>query len=205
MPRNGQEVRKRLQWAALELFRERGYELTTATEIAAKAGVTERTFFRHFPDKREVLFDGDAAFTEAVTTAVRNAPKTLGPWDTLFWAFDSVKQMFVENRPFTEPRQRVIANSPALQERATAKTRSLTAAVASALCERGLTVPQANLAAQMGMATLSHGVSAWFHDGSIDLGEHIVKAFQEARDLSSSNVPTAKGTRRLQSLQKKQR
>jgi AcrR family transcriptional regulator len=203
MPRNGEEVRKRLQWAALELFRERGYEETTAAEIAAKAGVTERTFFRHFPDKREVLFDGDATFTDAVTTAVRNAPETLGPWETLFFAFDSVKQMFVENRPFTEPRQRVIASSPALQERATAKTRSLTASVASALCERGLTVPQANLAAQMGMATLSHGVSAWFNDGSIDLGEQIVRAFQEARDLSSSNVAIAKGTRRTQHLQEK--
>jgi AcrR family transcriptional regulator len=204
MPRNGEEVRKRLQWAALELFRERGYEETTAAEIATKAGVTERTFFRHFPDKREVLFDGDAAFTEAVTVAVRNAPKTLGPWDTLFFAFDSVKQMFVENRPFTEPRQRVIANSLALQERATAKTRSLTAAVASALCERGLTAPQANLAAQMGMAILSHGVAAWFNDGSIDLGEHIVRAFQEARDLSASNGAMAKGTRRTQRLQEKQ-
>ena len=196
MPRNGEEVRKRLQWAALELFRERGYEETTAAEIAAKAGVTERTFFRHFPDKREVLFDGGAAFIEAVTVALRNAPKTLGPWDTLFFAFDSVKQMFVENRPFTEPRQRLIASSPALQERATDKNRALIAAVASALCERGLTVPQANLAAQMGMATLSHGVSAWFNDGSIDLGEHIVRAFQEARELSSSNVAIAKGTRR---------
>jgi AcrR family transcriptional regulator len=74
MPRNGEEVRKRLQWAALELFRERGYEETTAAEIAAKSGVTERTFFRHFPDKREVLFDGDVAFSEAMTAAVRNAP-----------------------------------------------------------------------------------------------------------------------------------
>jgi AcrR family transcriptional regulator len=203
MPRNGEEVRKRLQWAALELFRERGYEETTAAEIAAKAGVTERTFFRHFPDKREVLFDGGAAFIEAVTEAVRDAPKTLGPWDALFFAFDSVKQMFIENRPFTEPRQRVIASSPALQERATDKTRALTAAVASALCERGLTAPQANLAAQMGMATLSHGVSAWFNDGSIDLGEHIVRAFQEARDLSSSNLAIAKGTRRTQRIQEK--
>jgi AcrR family transcriptional regulator len=203
MPRNGEEVRKRLQWAALELFRERGYEETTAAEIAAKAGVTERTFFRHFPDKREVLFDGGAAFIEAVTVALRNAPKTLGPWDTLFFAFDSVKQMFVENRPFTEPRQRLIASSPALQERATDKNRALIAAVASALCERGLTVPQANLAAQMGMATLSHGVSAWFNDGSIDLGEHIVRAFQEARELSSSNVAIAKGTRRTQRVQDK--
>lgn len=203
MPRNGEEVRKRLQWAALELFRERGYEETTAAEIAAKAGVTERTFFRHFPDKREVLFDGDAAFTQAVTTAIWNAPKTLGPWDALFFAFDSVKQILVENRPFTEPRQRVIASSPALQERATAKTRLLTAAVASALCERGLTVPQANLAAQMGMATLSHGVSAWFNNGSIELGEHIVRAFQEARDLSSSNVVIAKKTRGTERLQQK--
>ena len=203
MPRNREEVRKRLQWAALELFRERGYEETTAAEIAAKAGVTERTFFRHFPDKREVLFDGGAAFIEAVTVALRNAPKTLGPWDTLFFAFDSVKQMFVENRPFTEPRQRLIASSPALQERATDKNRALIAAVASALCERGLTVPQANLAAQMGMATLSHGVSAWFNDGSIDLGEHIVRAFQEARELSSSNVAIAKGTRRTQRVQDK--
>ena len=203
MPRNREEVRKRLQWAALELFRERGYEETTAAEIAAKAGVTERTFFRHFPDKREVLFDGGAAFIEAVTVALRNAPKTLGPWDTLFFAFDSVKQTIVENRPFTEPRQRLIASSPALQERATDKNRALIAAVASALCERGLTVPQANLAAQMGMATLSHGVSAWFNDGSIDLGEHIVRAFQEARELSSSNVAIAKGTRRAQRAQNK--
>ena len=203
MSRNGEEVRKRLQWAALELFRERGYEATTAAEIAAKAGVTERTFFRHFPDKREVLFDGGAAFIEAVTVAVRNAPRTLGPWDTLFFAFDSVKQMFVENRPFTEPRQLLIASSAALQERATDKTRALTAAVASALCERGLTASQANLAAQMGMATLSHGVSAWFHDGSIDLGEHIVRAFQEARVLSSSNGDIAKGTRKAQHVQGK--
>ena len=191
MPRNGEQVRKRLQWAALELFRKRGYEETTTAEIAARAGVTERTFFRHFPDKREVLFDGDAAFTEALAAAVRNAPGALGPWDTLFLAFDSVKQMFVDNRPFTEPRQRVIASNPALQERATAKTRSLIAAVASALCERGLTVPQANLAAQMGMAVLSHAVAAWFNHGSIDLGEHIVRAFQQARALSSSNIEIA--------------
>lgn len=196
MPRNGEKVRKRLQWAALELFREHGYEDTTAAEIAAKAGVTERTFFRHFPDKREVLFDGDSTFREALTSAVRNAPKDLGPWDALFIAFNTVKQMFVENRPFTEPRQRVIASSPALQERATAKSRMLVAAVASALCERGLTVPQANLAAQMGMATLSHGVAAWFEDGSIDLGEHIVRAFQQAHDLASSKVAVAAGKRK---------
>ena len=198
MPRNGDEVRRRLQQAALELFDERGYEQTTAAEIAARAGVTERTFFRHFQDKREVLFDGDAAFGDALTAAVRKAPAELGLWDTLFLAFDSVKQMFVENRPFTEPRQRVIANNPALQERATAKTRSLVASLARALCERGATAAQANLAAQMGMATLSHAVAAWFNDGSVDLGEHIVRAFREVLDLSSSSTELIKRTRKLQ-------
>src|SRR5271167_1201302 len=124
MPRNREEVRRRLQQAALELYRERGYEQTTTAEIAAKAGVTERTFFRHFPDKREVLFDGDLAFSESLAAAVRSAPSELGPWDTLYFAFNTVKHVFVENRPFTEPRQRVIAGNPALQERAAAKTRS---------------------------------------------------------------------------------
>jgi AcrR family transcriptional regulator len=187
MPRDGKEVRKRLQLAALELYRDQGYERTTAADIAAKAGVTERTFFRHFADKREVLFDGDAAFSDALTSAVRQAPAALGPWDTLFLAFRSVEPMFVENRPFTGPRQHVIAGSPALQERAMAKTRSVIAALAAALCERKVPAHQASLAAQMGMATLSHAVAKWFEDDSSDLGEHIVRAFQDVRDLSSSS------------------
>lgn len=192
MPRDGEEVRKRLQWAALELFRTRGYEEVTAADIAAEAGVTERTFFRHFSDKRDVLFHGEAAFSEALTMAVLNAPEGLGPWDTLRVALTSVKQMFIENRPFTEPRQSVIASSPALQERAMAKTRSLVAAVTTALCKRGLTEAQANLTAWMGMAAMSYGVAAWFNDGSIDLGEHIVKAFEQAHHLSSPGKATVK-------------
>jgi AcrR family transcriptional regulator len=187
MPRDGKQVRKRLQLAALELYRDRGYEQTTAADIAGKAGVTERTFFRHFPDKREVLFDGDAAFSDALTSAVRRAPPALGPWDTLFLAFRSVEQIFVENRPFSEPRQRVIASSPALQERAMAKTRSLIAALTSALSERGVPARQASLAAQMGMAALSHAVAAWFGDDTNDLEGHIARAFHDVRDLSSSS------------------
>ena len=209
MPRSGEKVRKKLQWAALELFRERGYEETTASAIAAEAGVTERTFFRHFADKRDVLFDGEATFSEALTKAITNAPKALGPWDTLLLAFGSVKQMFVENRPFTEPRQRVIAAVPALQERAMAKTRSLVTAVTAALCERGVAEPEANLVAWMAIAASSYGVAAWFKDGSVDLGQHMVKAFQQASRLSQSDVTTAKakakplGTRRRAAVEKK--
>jgi AcrR family transcriptional regulator len=77
MPRNGEKVRRRLQQAALELFGERGYEETTAANIAAKAGVTERTFFRHFADKRDVLFGGETELGDVLATAVR---RTFGAW-----------------------------------------------------------------------------------------------------------------------------
>ena len=194
MPRNREEVRRRLQQAALELYRERGYEQTTTAEIAAKAGVTERTFFRHFPDKREVLFEGEAALIDVLIRAVRDAPHELAPWDTLFRAFQSAERLFVENRPFSEPRRRVIDSSPALQERALAKTRSLIAALASALGERGVPDHLATLAAQMGMAALSHAVASWFDDGSRDLDDHLVQAFNEVRDLSSSSSETVRGT-----------
>jgi len=142
-----------------------------------------------------VLFDGDAAFIEALTSAVRNAPTALPPWNTLFLAFNAVKQIFVENRAFSEPRQRVIASSPALQERAAAKTRSLVTALASTLCERGVSARHANLVAQIGMATLSHAVATWFDDPSSDLGEHIVRSFHEVRDLSSSRTKLTSGKR----------
>jgi hypothetical protein len=98
--------------------------------------------------------------------------------------------MFVENRSFTEPRHSLIASSPALQERATAKSRALIASVALALGERGINQTQANLAAQIGMAIISHGVQAWFTNGSIDLEEHIVRAVKDAHHLFSNRVET---------------
>ncbi len=198
MPRNGDEVRRRLQFAALALYQKAGYESTTAAQIAAWAGVTERTFFRHFPDKREVLFQGEALLAEALTSAVRNAPPTLGPWDTLFGAFRSVEQLFVANRAFSEPRRRIIAHSPTLQEREQAKTRSLVTALATALSERGVHYPLATLAAQMGMAALSHAFETWLDDSG-DLEEHLVRAFREVRELSSSG---SKASRRTQVIAK---
>jgi AcrR family transcriptional regulator len=190
MPRDGEKVRRSLQQAALELFAERGYEQTTAADIAAKAGVTERTFFRHFPDKRDVLFGGDTVLTEVLTTAVREAAPELGPWETLFRAFRAAEYLFVENRPFAEPRQRLIEKTPALQERAVAKTRLLTASLVSALRERGIPDRIAMLVAQVGMAAASHAVACWFEDGSRDLGDHLDHAFQKVHELSSFSGST---------------
>jgi AcrR family transcriptional regulator len=83
MPRSGEEARRRLQQAALELYLERGYDATTTAQIAERAGVTERTFFRHFADKREVFFDGEAVLRSALITAIAKAPEDLGPLPVL--------------------------------------------------------------------------------------------------------------------------
>ena len=183
MPRSGEDARRRLQQATLELFRERGYEATTTAEIAARAGVTERTFFRHFPDKREALFDGEEAFRDALTDAVAGAPEELTPMDALLCAFRSVGPMLEHNRPFSEVRQVIIARTPALQERVLTKTANLVGALAAALGRRGFDEGLATLAAQVGMAALGHAAKAWFEDPGPGLDAHLGRAFEALRRL----------------------
>jgi AcrR family transcriptional regulator len=196
VPRSGEDARRRLQQAALELFRERGYEATTTAEIAAKAGVTERTFFRHFPDKREALFEGEDAFRAALAAGVAAAPADLKPMDALLWAFHSVRQMLEDNRRLSGPRQEVIAKTPALQERVLTKTAGLIDALASALRRRGVEDGLAALAAQVGMAAFGYAASAWFRDPTQGLDAHLAHAFDELRDLSV-NSPDESTPRRL--------
>lgn len=186
MPRNGEPARQRLQQAALELFSEHGYDQTTASEIAARAGVTERTFFRHFPDKREVLFDGQSKLRTALTDAIVREPVTLQPLETLYRAFRSVEQLIEDNRPFSLPRQQVIANTPALQERELAKEAALAEALAEALRQRGVDERLAALAAQTGMAAFRYAVVSWFADPSGGLGLCLERAFDALDRLSSS-------------------
>ncbi|GJG85766.1 TetR family transcriptional regulator [Gemmatimonadetes bacterium T265] len=176
-------MRVRLQRTALELFRERGYDRTTAAEIAARAGVTERTFFRYFPDKREVLFDGETTLRAALTAAIADAPGGLGPLDTLFRAFRSVQPALEANRPFSEPRQEVIANTPALHERELAKTAALADALAAALQARGVAELRAVLAARTGMAAFVHATIAWLNDPGPGLGARLDFALRELKAL----------------------
>lgn len=180
----GADVRGRLQQAALELYRERGYDQTTTSEIAARAGVTERTFFRHFPDKREVLFDGEPKLRVALTTAIAEAPDMLGPLETLLTAFRSTEKMIEANRPFAEPRHHVIAATPALHERELAKMASLASALASALRDRGVDQRLAMLAAQTGMAAFGQAALRWLEDPALSIGDHLDRTFLELRDLA---------------------
>ena len=178
-----EDARARLQRSALELFRECGYDRTTAAEIAARAGVTERTFFRHFPDKREVLFDGQAVLLAALTSSIVDAPQELGPLDTLFRAFRSTVPALEANRPFSHPRQEVIAATPALHERELAKMAALTDALAGALTARGVARLRADLAAQIGMAAYVGATVAWLGDPEPGLSERLDLALSELASL----------------------
>jgi AcrR family transcriptional regulator len=185
LPRDGEKVRRRLQEAALELYQEGGYDRVTAAQIAEKAGVTGRTFFRHFADKREVLFGGEDEFADALTEAIGNAPEGAAPLETLFHAFRTVEPIFVANRPFASRRQAVIASNPALQERAQMKTQGLMVVMVTALIARGVPERLARLAAQMGLAAMNSAVLAWFDSGTDDLDRHLTQAFDDLRALSA--------------------
>ena len=178
-----EDVRDRLQRAALELFREHGYDRTTATGIAARAGVTERTFFRYFPDKREVLFEGTIVLQDALTAAIADAPQELGPLDTLFGAFRSAVPLLENNRPYSKPRHDVISSTPALAERELAKLAALTEALAGALRARGVAELPAVLAARTGMAAFAHATNAWLEVPEPGLDERLDATSRELKAL----------------------
>ncbi|MFB4303113.1 TetR family transcriptional regulator [Actinomadura sp. NTSP31] len=186
MPRSGAEARRRLQQAALELYRERGFDQTTTAEIAARAGVNERTFFRHFPNKREVLFHGEADLRAALMEAVAEVPDGPRPLEVLLRAFQKAGRILEENRPFSEPRLEVIAATPALRERELAKAASLTEAVAEALRRRGVTGRLADLAAHTGWAAFHQAAQAWIDDPSQSLDAHLRQTFDDLRTLSGA-------------------
>src|SRR3954447_26187242 len=132
-------TRGRLQDAALELFAARGYEQTTATEIAQAVGLTERTFFRHFSDKREVLFYGQQLLTDAFLAGLDEAPTEASPTDLVVSVLRSASTFFPdERRPYSRTRQSVIDQNPALQERESHKLTTLGTRLGEAFRAQGV-------------------------------------------------------------------
>lgn len=174
-------MRLRLQEAALELYLERGYDKTTTGDIAARAGVAERTFFRHFADKREVFFDGETELRDLLTGALAEVPADVKPLPALRAAFHEVVPLIERNLPVTERRAPVIAATPALRERALSKSAFLVACLTDALRARGVPGPQAALYAQVGMDTYAIAIRRWGADRGEDLHTHIDRAFTDLR------------------------
>lgn len=154
-------ARERLERAALELYDERGFEQTTVVEIAQRAGLTERTFFRHFVDKREVLFGGAGQLQQFLVREVADAPGSLGPLDAVAAALQAAGGLFAERRQHSRQRQRIIAANAELRERELIKLATLSAALAEVLRRRGAADRAAGLAAEAGVAVFKVAFERW--------------------------------------------
>jgi AcrR family transcriptional regulator len=154
-------ARGRLEQAALDLFVERGFDQTTVTEIAERAGLTERTFFRYFADKREVLFWGQENLRELYVRIIEAAPETAAPIAAVALALEAAAPVFQERHALARQRQAVIAANPGLQERELIKLAALAAAMADALRGRGVPDPAASLAAEAGIAVFKIAFARW--------------------------------------------
>jgi AcrR family transcriptional regulator len=179
-------ARGRLERAALELYGERGFEQTTVAEIAKRAGLTERTFFRHFADKREVLFWGAGALQELLVSTVASAPDSAAPIDAVAAAIEAAGVVLQERREYARQRQAVIAANVELQERELIKLASLAAAMAGTLRQRGVADLAASLAAEAGIAVFRIGFERWVSEtGQADLPQLIRESLDELKAVTA--------------------
>jgi AcrR family transcriptional regulator len=181
-------ARGRLEQAALELYVERGFEQTTVAEIAKRAGLTERTFFRYFVDKREVLFWGAGVLQELLVRTVGDAPASSTPIDAVAGALEVAAELLQERSEYARQRQAVIAANPGLQERELIKLASLAVAIADALRQRGVSDPAASLTAEAGIAVFKIAFERW-------IGEVQPRDFPEIVRESMEELKAAIGGR----------
>ncbi|HVT69861.1 MAG TPA: helix-turn-helix domain-containing protein [Trebonia sp.] len=178
---------ERLAQAALELFAERGYEDTTVIDIARRAGLTKSTFFRHFSDKREVLF-GAGTFTGLIVEAVAAAPETAAPLEALACALDAAgREVFTpDRREFAARRRAVIAANPELREREALKGIGLTQSMADALRRRGVSGVTSHVAAELCALAWKLAYERWSApDSDGDFGEFGRQALDEVRQAAA--------------------
>ena len=155
------DARGRLAKAAFELFEDPGFEATTVADIAERAGLTKRTFFRYFGDKREVLFAGSPELVGDFVAAIENAPADDPPLDAIAAGLDAMGTFFAAGGEFPRRRQAIIDAHPDLRERELIKLAGYADSGAAALRKRGVSEPGARLAAQAGMAVLQSAFGQW--------------------------------------------
>ena len=178
--------RGRLEQAAYELFLDQGYEQTTVADIAARAGLTERTFFRHYADKREVLFGGSAALQDELLRALDPLPAAMPTIETVRIAVEALSRVLHGRRALSRERQRIVAAHADLQERELIKRATLTAALAQALQRRGVREPAASLAADMGIGVFYVGFNHWLNDpADRELVEIVHEGFEQLKVVAS--------------------
>ncbi|RPE78653.1 MULTISPECIES: TetR family transcriptional regulator [unclassified Frondihabitans] len=152
----------RLREAALELFLEQGFDETTAGEIAQRVGLSERTFFRHFGDKKEVLFGGSEEFQREMIAAVADAPEGPSPLGVVASGLAKAARFFPdEARDYSRKRWRILGENPALQERELLKMAAIASGIGAVLRDRGVPEPAATLAAESGITVFRLAFERW--------------------------------------------
>jgi len=172
--------------AALALYLERGFEQTMVNDIADRAGVTARTFFRYFSDKREVLFDGSDALREAAVESLDRVPDGATALGAVAYALDATAEILNGNLEVIRRRQTVIAATAELRERELIKLAAMAQALAVALKERGYDDHDADLAAEAGLAVYRVAFDRWIGGpGNADLRELVHESLERLRVLAA--------------------
>ena len=193
------DARGRLEKAAMDLFIERGYEHTTVGDIATRAALTERTFFRYFADKREVLFSGSKELERIIVEQIAAAPPDLPALDILAAAYAAAGTGIENMRAieYVRARYALVLKHAELQERELIKLARLATVTVNALVARGVPEPTASLAAELGLAVFKRGFERWATSRKPrDFAAHIRAALDDLRTLAAAAPPPAKRARR---------
>ncbi len=183
-------ARERLVIAAVDLFTEQGYDATTVTQIAERAGVTKSTLFRYFPDKREILVAGQETLSRLLSEGIAEAPAGASPLQAVAAGLERVSAAMGQmNRDLGPRLKAAVAASSELQERDALKSVGLAAAMSAALVGRGVADPAAQLAAELGVLAFKRGYTRWSieeRDAEHDLAHYALAALDELRAASAS-------------------
>ncbi len=190
MPRWEPGARERLVVAAVELFTEQGYDATTVAQIAERAGTTKSTFFRYFPDKRDVLTAGQETLSQLLAEGIAEAPEGAGPLEAVAEGLERASSaMGAMSREIGPRLKAAVAASTELQERDALKRVGLAAAMTEALLARGVSQPVAQLAGELGLLAFKRGYAEWANaddQTASELAVYTLAALEELRAAAAS-------------------
>ena len=184
MPRWEPHAKERLRMAALDLYATRGYDSTTIGDVAAHAGVTSRTYFRYFPDKREVLFGGADGLRDRIARSLRDAPADMPPLTAALHAMSTCEDLYhLREHEHLRRRDAIISTSGELQEREARKLESIAAVVAGVLVERGSDPDSAQLVADLALVAFKRAARLWMEDPATPYAILLDRAAAQARGV----------------------
>jgi AcrR family transcriptional regulator len=192
MPRWEGDAAGRLERAALELFDERGFDRTTVAQIAKRAGLNERSFYRYFSDKREVLFGGGDELGRRLEHALREVPAGVGPLEALLAAFEAAADV-IRPKELLRIRERVINANPQLRERELIKVEALYAALVAALRERGEDETTARIATDLAISVTRVATDRWLHSDDSSLAAEALDVTRQLQRIAAGGRPGTEG------------